>query len=95
MECDLHSQVCLPASLVFVIFMFEKFRRENLKTMRQMPALTFTKVKTQSTVKGCSHLMPAILWVFKDIRTPHRTYSTHKSPDPVLEDQCNAVNFRV
>ena len=24
-----------------------------------------------------------------------RTYSTHKSPDPVLEDQCNAVNFRV
>ena len=38
--------------------------------MRKMPALTFTKVKTQSTVKGCSHLMPTILWGFPSYQAP-------------------------
>lgn len=56
MECDLHSDGYSP-SLVFDIFMFEKFRRENLKTMRQMPSLTFTKVKEQSTEETCSHIL--------------------------------------
>ena len=51
MECDLHSDGYSP-SLVFDIFMFEKFRRENLKTMRQMPSL-----KEQSTEETCSHIL--------------------------------------
>ena len=48
------------AALGFVIFMFEKFSfPENLKTMRQLASLTFAKVKKQSKVKGCSHIVPA------------------------------------